>query len=224
MSAELCQQDWIERVNAHLERIITGSWAEYRYVANPADTRLEYHRSVIEECYLRRAHHGQFDIEGLIEELIDHDETQLELASLIIADKQGEELPPWYSTSSLEDVLFQLKLDLAEESGFVFFSEYVAPICNDDLPLFVLCVLAEMHAYFETVTPPKYGVQGAGIVPRAFGQFDAQNVLFPTMIEYDNLLCVSKSRTVQSPVLCRLDRSRISNHKSLKGDVSYVDN
>lgn len=221
MSEELRQQDWNERINACLERIITGSWVEYQYVANPADPRLDYHKKVVRDIYLRRAQMGDFNIESILEDILDHDESQLETASSFLL-MQSASCQECYSSHTYEDLLFQLKLDLAEESGFIFFSDYASPMDNDDLPLFVICTLAEMHAYFETAMPPKYGVQTSGFVPRTFGQFDAQNVLFDKMVEYDHVLCVQQSRTITSPLLCRLDRSRLPIQKTLKGVVSYV--
>ena len=81
MSHGLIQQDWNDRINQCLERIVTGSWVEYQYIANPSDARLDYHKRVVRECYLRHAEAGSFDIECVMEDIIDHDETQLEMAS-----------------------------------------------------------------------------------------------------------------------------------------------
>ena len=221
MSHGLIQQDWNDRINQCLERIVTGSWVEYQYIANPSDARLDYHKRVVRECYLRHAEAGSFDIECVMEDIIDHDETQLEMASdLLVSHQHGDMLDAY--NQSYEDLLWQLKMDLAEESGFIFLSDYGTTLSNDALPLFVLNTLAEMHAYFEVCYPSKYGVQGNGIVPRCYGQFDAQTVLFKNLVEYEPLQCVRQGKTLSSPLLCRLDRSRLVNQKSLKGVVSYV--
>ena len=222
MSNQLSQQDWQSKINTCLERIITGSWAEYQYIANPGDTRLEYHRSVIRDIYLRNAQRGDFDIESVLEEIIDHDETQLETASEMVAKQNDVQQFYDCNQTSYEDMLLQLKLDLAEESGFCFFSDYASDMHNEDLPLFVLSVLAEMRAYFEICHPSKNTASRADMVPRAFGQFDAQTVIFDSMVEHEPLFFVPEASTINSALLCRLDRSRMQDRKTLKGDVSYA--
>lgn len=195
-------KDWHMQVEELSQGLITSAFLEFEYISGNRDELL-IQADIIYKLYLDRVSIWKdFFIENIIEDIQDYDEEILEQMADIVMNNADID----YSKTS-HDTYGDMRADVIRELSETY-QTYVwieFPMTGlDSIPFFVSHELQKRGAYHEILYPAAGSWQAyQGVAKRTIGYNDAQNILFPELIGYDNMWDHLKEDSVEVPIIVR---------------------